>query len=92
VHTDRLAFLLLTPVLIVRLAKNNIHGSLPIRTSDLFLVLTGFWMIYGPANADGLTSSLNHAGSEVLEFCIGFTVDLWGTSWILTGLFRRRHL
>jgi hypothetical protein len=68
----RLIFLLLTPVLLVRLARKISAGRYRFVLSDLLVVLSGFWMILAPAAVDGLTEALNHAGPEVLEFCIGY--------------------
>jgi hypothetical protein len=68
----RLVFLMLTPVLLVRLAQKVSAGRYRFILSDLFVVLTGFWLIYAPANVDGLAPALNHAGPDVLEFCIGY--------------------
>jgi len=68
----RLIFLLLTPVLLARWTQKVAAGRYRFVLSDLLVVLTGFWLIYAPANVDGLMLSLNHAGPEVLELCIGY--------------------
>lgn len=67
----RLIFLLLTPVLLARWTQKVSAGRYRFVLSDLFVVLTGFWLIYAPVNVDGL-SGLSHAGPNVLEFCIGY--------------------
>ena len=70
----RLIFLLLTPVLVVKLFQKLSSGRYRYLHSDLFFVLTAIWMIYAPANVDGLIPALNHAGPEVLEFCVAYAV------------------
>lgn len=69
----RLIFLLLAPILIVKWVQRFSSGNYHFILSDPFFVLTGFWMIFAPANVDGLTDALNHAGPDVLEICIGYT-------------------
>ena len=68
----RLSFLLLTPFLLTKWIQKVSAGRYRFVLSDLFVVLTGVWLIYAPANVDGLMLALNHAGPEVLEFCIGY--------------------
>jgi hypothetical protein len=68
----RLIFIMLTPVLIVRLGQKISTGRYRFVLSDLLIVLAGIWMIYAPANIEGLTESLNHSGPIALEFCIGY--------------------
>jgi hypothetical protein len=68
----RLIFLLLAPFLLARWTQKVSAGRYRFVLSDLFVVLTGFWFIYAPANVDGPMSAFNHAGPDVLEFCIGY--------------------
>lgn len=68
----RLIFLILTPVLLAKFARKLTTNHYQFVFSDLFIVLIGCWFIYAPANMDGLTDALNHAGPDVLEFCIGY--------------------
>jgi hypothetical protein len=70
----RALFLVLTPVLLVKLARKISEGRYRFVFSDLFVVSAGFWMIYAPANVDGLAEALNHAGPNALEFCVGYMV------------------
>ena len=70
----RLIFLLLAPVLLVKGVKKFSTGLYRFVPSDLFVIAAGFWLIYGPANIDGLLPALNHAGPTVLEFCLGYFV------------------
>ena len=67
----RLIFLLLTPVLLARWTQKVSAGRYRFVLSDLFVILAGFWLVYAPANVDGL-SGFNHAAPDVLEFCIGY--------------------
>jgi hypothetical protein len=68
----RLIFLILTPLLLVRLVQRMAVGRYRFVFSDLFVPLAGFWMIYAPANVEGVLEALNHAGPIALEFCIGY--------------------
>lgn len=68
----RFLFLLLVPVLVAKAAGRLSAGRLRILPSDLLVIMTGFWLIYAPANLDGLALALNHAGPTALEFCIGY--------------------
>jgi len=68
----RLLFLVLTPFLVVKLVQRASAGRFRFLLCDAAVVLAGFWMIFASANVDGLESALNHAGPEVLEFCIGY--------------------
>jgi len=68
----RLIFLVITPFLIVRFVQKTRTGRYRFVFSDLLVILTGFWLIYAPANIDGLSMALNHAGPDVLEFCAGY--------------------
>ena len=70
----RLIFLLLAPVLLVKGVKKFSAGLYRFVPSDLFVIAAGFWLIYGPANIDGLLPALNHSGPTVLEFCVGYFV------------------
>ena len=68
----RLIFLVLTPVLLSKLARKVSTGSYRFVLSDLFVIMAGFWMIFAASNIDGLVPALNHAGPDALEFCIGY--------------------
>lgn len=68
----RLIFLLITPFLLARLAQKVGAGRYRFVFSDLFVTLSGFWLIFAPTIVDGLPEALNHAGPDVLEFCIGY--------------------
>jgi hypothetical protein len=68
----RLIFLLLAPVLIAKAAAKLSAGRLRILPSDLLVIMSGFWLIYAPANLDSLALALNHAGPVALEFCVGY--------------------
>jgi hypothetical protein len=68
----RLIFLLLAPALIVKFGQRLSSGRYRFILSDFLFLFAGFWMIYAPANVDGLVPALNHAGPDVLELCIGY--------------------
>jgi hypothetical protein len=68
----RFLFLILTPMLLIKVTRKVSSGSYHFVPSDLFVVLASFWMIYAPSMIDGILGALNHAGPEVLEFCIGY--------------------
>jgi hypothetical protein len=68
----RSIFLIVAPLVLTRLAQKVSAGRYRFILSDLFVVLAGFWMIYAPANVSGMAAALNHAGPDVLEFCMGY--------------------
>jgi hypothetical protein len=68
----RLIFIIMTPVLLLRLGQRMAVGRYRFVLSDLFVPLAGFWIIYAPANIVGVQAALNHSGPIVLEFCIGY--------------------
>ncbi len=68
----RVIFLLTFPILLGMFGHKIATGHYRFVVSDLFVFLTGFWLIYGPANIDGLIPALNHAGPDVLEFCTAY--------------------
>jgi hypothetical protein len=68
----RLIFILLAPVLFVRLVQRMAEDRYRFVLSDLFVPLAGVWMIYAPANIDGLVEALQHAGPTTLEFCVAY--------------------
>lgn len=70
----RLIFLLLLPLLAQALSHRITTGRYRFVLSDLFVPLTGGWMILASASVSGLGDALNHAGPEVLEFCVGYMV------------------
>ncbi len=68
----RLLLLLLTPVLIVKAAKKLSSRRYRFVLSDLFVPLSGFWMIWAPTTVNGLAEALHHAGPDVLEFLVAY--------------------
>lgn len=68
----RLIFLVVTPVLIVRLARSLSSGRYRFVFSDLFVPLTGIWMFLAVSLSQSADIALRHAGPEVLEICIGY--------------------
>ena len=78
----RLILLIMTPILVMKLIRRISSNSYRFVISDLLIVLAGFWMIYAPANLDGIADALNHAGPNALEFC---------SSYMLTRLSLSKH-
>ena len=68
----RLIFLAITPLLVIKFIQKAGSGRYRFVFSDIFIILTGFWLIYAPAKIDGLSLALNHAGPDILEFCGGY--------------------
>lgn len=68
----RLIFLLLLPFLAQALRHKITTGRYHFVLSDLFVPLTGSWMILASASVAGLGDALNHAGPDVLEFCVAY--------------------
>jgi hypothetical protein len=68
----RLLLIILTPALLLRLGKRIAAGRYRFVLSDVFVPLAGIWMIYAPANVNGVSEALQHAGPTALEFCIAY--------------------
>lgn len=68
----RLLFLLLTPGVLIKLAKKVAAGRYRFVLSDAFVLLAAFWMFIGPANVVGTSQAISHGGPTALEFCIGY--------------------
>jgi hypothetical protein len=68
----RLLLIVITPLLVGRLSRlvsaRRYHLVLP----DVFVALSGFWMIFAAANLSGFADALNHAGPIALEFCVSY--------------------
>jgi hypothetical protein len=68
----RLLLIVIAPFLVIRLTQLVGAGRYHFVLPDLFVVLSGFWIICASANLTGLADALNHAGPIALEFCIGY--------------------
>ena len=68
----RLLLLLLTPVLVVKAAQKLSSRRYRFVLSDLFVPLSGFWMVWAATNVNGLAEALHHAGPDVLEFVVAY--------------------
>lgn len=68
----RLIFLLLAPLVLLRLLHKLTNGDYCFVWSDLFVTLAAFWMIIGPSNIVGLSDALKHGGPIALEFFVGY--------------------
>jgi hypothetical protein len=70
----RLVLILLFPIVCIWTCRKLTSGRYRFVASDLFVLLTGFWIVYAPANVIGVEGALNHAGPTALEFCMGYLV------------------
>jgi hypothetical protein len=68
----RLLLLVLAPFLIARLVSKMTSGQYRFMLSDAMVVLAGGWMLLASAMVVGVGEAMNHAGPEVLEFCVGY--------------------
>ena len=68
----RLIFLVVTPVLVVRLSRMLGAGRYRFVLSDLLVPVAGVWMFVAPAQMDGAGMALTHGGPDVLEFGVGY--------------------
>jgi hypothetical protein len=68
----RFIFIAIAPYLMVKLFQKIGQDRYRFVRSDLFFGLTAIWMIYAPANIDGLLPAITHAGPEVLEIFIAY--------------------
>lgn len=68
----RLLLLLTAPYVLIQLVQKIGDGRYRFVLSDVLVLLTGSWMIFGSAIVIGLGDALNHAGPEMLEFCFGY--------------------
>jgi hypothetical protein len=76
----RLLFLLIAPYLTVKFLRKLAAMRYRFVVSDLLMIFLSIWMIYAPASVDNLSSALNHAGPDVLEFCTAY----WTTRILLS--------
>ncbi len=70
----RLLYIVLAPLIVFRLTQKMGTGRYRFLFTDLFVFLSGFWMIFASANVTDFASALNHAGPIALEFCMGYFV------------------
>ena len=68
----RLLFIVLTPFIVFRLIQKIGAGRYHFLLPDVFVLLSGFWMVLAPSIIMGFASGLNHGGPIALEFCIGY--------------------
>jgi hypothetical protein len=65
----RVILLIASPVAALKMAQKIATGQYRFIYSDMFVLLTGFWMIFAATQIDGISPGFNHAGPLVLEFC-----------------------
>jgi O-Antigen ligase len=70
----RLVLLVLTPVVLMRMGRLMATGRYHFVLSDLFVLLTGFWMFYALMQTEPMPQALINAGPLALEYCIGYFV------------------
>lgn len=70
----RLLYIVLAPLIVFRLAQKMGTGRYRFLFTDLFVFLSGFWMIFASANVTDFASALNYGGPIALEFCMGYFV------------------
>ena len=68
----RVICLFLAPMLTARFIAKIASGNYRFVASDLFVPLSGIWMILGPAVMNGLSDTLVHSGPDVLEYVIPY--------------------
>lgn len=68
----RVIFLVLTPVVFIRLAQKMATGRYRFVLSDLLVPAAAFWMFLGPSVVYGFDEALVHAGPVVLEYLIAY--------------------
>jgi hypothetical protein len=70
----RLVLLVLTPVVLMRMGRLVATARYRFVLSDLFILLTGFWMFYALMQTEPMPQALTNAGPLALEYCIGYFV------------------
>jgi len=68
----RLIFLVLTPIVFLRLSKQIQSHRYRFVASDFFVLLASLWMFIGPGVTYGISESIVHSGPIVLEFLIAY--------------------
>jgi len=68
----RMFCLIVAPYLVLRTIHKMTTHRYRFVFSDLLIVLAVFWFILGPANTDGISAALNHAGPDALEFLVAY--------------------
>jgi hypothetical protein len=69
---ERLAFLILTPIVFVRLFQKMAGRRYRFVASDLFVPLAGLWMFIGPSVTYTFDFALKHSGPVALEYVIAY--------------------
>jgi hypothetical protein len=69
---ERLVLILLTPLVLIQLARKLTSRDYCFVWSDVFVPLAAFWMFLGPAITYDIVYALHHSGPVVLEFLITY--------------------
>jgi hypothetical protein len=77
----RLIFLIITPVVFVKLIQKAATGNYHFTASDVFASMAALWMFIGPAVTEGLGESAVHSGPIAMEYLIAYM----STRVLLTG-------
>ena len=68
----RLILMVLTPVVLSRFARLMRNGQYRFVFSDLFVPLTGVWIIWSLMHSETVQDAINRGGLVVLEFCVTY--------------------
>jgi hypothetical protein len=69
---ERLILLLLTPIVVMRLAQKIAAGQYRFIASDLFVFMAAIWMFLGPTIIGDFGEALRHSGPVALEYLISY--------------------
>lgn len=70
--STRVIFIVLTPMVMSRFFQNVGLGGYRFVASDLFVLLTGFWMFVGPTVTYDFADTLVHSGPVALEYITAY--------------------
>jgi len=68
----RFIFIILSPIIFVRLGKKMAAGHYRFVASDLFVTMAALWMFIGPTVSYGFNDTFVHSGPVVLEYVIAY--------------------
>jgi O-antigen ligase len=68
----RLTLIILSPYIFIEMIKKILNSKYKFVISDLFVLLTGFWMILGPCIIVGFSDALLHSGPVAMEYCVSY--------------------
>jgi hypothetical protein len=68
----RLIFILLIPILCIRIGQSSAIGRFKFVSSDILFPISATWMILATSTVAGLSEAISHAGPVALEYLIGY--------------------